>query len=41
MMTILLFPKKILLLNGFLKKSTKDYDKQIKIARQILENFEL
>ncbi|SHF89876.1 Phage derived protein Gp49-like [Flavobacterium fluvii] len=28
--------KNILLLNGFMKKSTKDYDKQIKIATKIL-----
>ena len=33
--------KKILLLNGFLKKSTKDYNKQIKIAERILKDFEL
>ena len=33
--------KRILLLNGFLKKSTKDYSKQIKVAKQILEDFEL
>ena len=33
--------KKILLLNGFLKKSTKDYSKQIKIAKRILKDFEL
>jgi len=28
--------KNILLLNGFMKKSTKDYDKQIKIATKVL-----
>ena len=32
---------KIILLNGFLKKSSKDYDKQIKKAINILENIEL
>lgn len=32
---------KRILLNGFLKKSTKDYSKQIKVAKQILEDFEL
>lgn len=32
--------KKILLLNGFLKKSTKDYNKQIKRAEQILKELE-
>lgn len=37
----IILSKKILLLNGFLKKSTKDYNKQIKIAKQILEDFEL
>lgn len=37
----IILSKKILLLNGFLKKSTKDYSKQIKIAKQILEDFEL
>lgn len=37
----IILSKKILLLNGFLKKSTKDYSKQIKIANQILEDFEL
>ena len=31
---------KILLLNGFLKKSTKDYNKQIEIAQRILKDFE-
>lgn len=37
----IILSKKILLLNGFLKKSTKDYAKQIKIAKRILEDFEL
>ena len=32
---------KIILLNGFLKKSSKDYDKQIKKAIGILKNLEL
>jgi hypothetical protein len=32
--------KKIVLLNGFLKKSSKDYDKQIKKAINILKNIE-
>jgi len=32
---------KIILLNGFLKKSSKDYDKQIKKATNILKNIEL
>lgn len=31
--------KKILFLNAFLKKSTKDYDKQIKRAIKILEQW--
>jgi hypothetical protein len=31
--------KNILILNGFLKKSTKDYDKQIKKATKILEQW--
>ena len=30
----------IIILNGFLKKSTKDYDKQIKKAEKILNNLE-
>ena len=30
---------KIILLNGFLKKSTKDYRKQIEIAQSILNNL--
>ncbi len=32
---------RIILLNGFLKKSTKDYKKQIIIAQNILKKFEL
>ena len=32
---------KIILLNGFLKKSTKDYRKQIDKAKQILNDLEL
>ena len=32
---------RIILLNAFMKKSTKDYNKQIKIAKQILKNLEL
>ncbi|MBG6109353.1 hypothetical protein IWX84_000208 [Flavobacterium sp. CG_9.10] len=31
--------RNILFLNGFMKKSTKDYDKQIKIAIKILEKW--
>lgn len=31
--------QKILLLNGFLKKDTKDYRKQIKIANNILRRY--
>lgn len=31
--------KKIILLNGFLKKSSKDYKKQIEIAQNILNNL--
>jgi hypothetical protein len=31
--------KNILFLNGFMKKSTKDYDKQIKIAIKILDQW--
>lgn len=31
---------KIILLNGFLKKSTKDYRKQIEIAQSILNDLE-
>ena len=30
----------ILFLNGFMKKSTKDYDKQIKLAIKILEKWQ-
>lgn len=30
----------ILLLNGFVKKSTKDYKKHISIANKIIENYE-
>ena len=30
----------ILLLNGFIKKSTKDYDKEIKKAQQILNSLQ-
>lgn len=37
----IILSKRILLLNGFLKKSTKDYSKQIKVVKQILEDFEL
>ena len=37
----IILSKKVLLLNGFLKKSTKDYSKQIKIAERILKDFEL
>lgn len=32
---------KIILLNGFLKKSTKDYEKQIKKAERIIKDLEL
>ena len=32
---------KIILLNGFLKKSSKDYDKQIKRAINLLNNIKL
>lgn len=31
--------KRIILLNGFLKKSSKDYKKQIEIAQKILEGL--
>ena len=31
--------KHIIFLNGFMKKSTKDYDKQIKTALKILERW--
>ena len=37
----IILSKKILLLNGLLKKSRKDYNKQIKIAERILKDFEL
>ena len=37
----IILSKRILLLNGFLQKSTKDYSRQIKIAKRILEYFEL
>jgi hypothetical protein len=33
--------KEIFLLNGFLKKSSKDYEKQIKQAEKILKKLEL
>ncbi len=33
--------KRIILLNGFLKKDSKDYQKQIRIAEAILKNLEL
>ncbi len=33
--------KKIILINGFLKKDKKDYKRQIQIANKILEKFEL
>ena len=32
---------KIILLNGFLKKSTKDYDKEVAKAQRILKRLEL
>ena len=32
---------KIILLNGFLKKSSKDYNKQVKKANNILKELEL
>jgi hypothetical protein len=32
---------KIILLNGFIKKSSKDYDKQVKKAINILNKLEL
>lgn len=37
----LILSKRIWFLNGFIKKSTKDYKKQIKIAERILKNSEL
>lgn len=33
--------KNIILLNGFLKKSNKEYNKQIEIAKSILNDLEL
>jgi len=32
---------KIILLNGFLKKSKKDYDKEVNRARKILNDLEV
>lgn len=32
--------KQILFLNGFMKKSTKDYSKQIQLAEKILEKWQ-
>jgi len=32
---------KIILFNGFLKKSTKDYDRQLENAKKILKDLEL
>lgn len=37
----LILAKKVLLLNGFIKKSAKDYNKQIKKAETILKSSEL
>lgn len=37
----IILSKKILLLNGFLKKSIQDYNKQIKSAQRILKGLEL
>lgn len=37
----IILAKKVLLLNGFIKKSTKDYNKQIKKAEAILKSSEL
>ncbi|MBD5352591.1 MAG: type II toxin-antitoxin system RelE/ParE family toxin [Muribaculaceae bacterium] len=37
----LLEAKQIILLNGFIKKSNKDYKRQIEIATKILERFKL
>lgn len=37
----LILAKKVLFLNGFIKKSTKDYNKQIKKAETILKSSEL
>lgn len=33
--------KEVVFLNGFVKKSTKDYKKQIHLAKSILKEFEL
>lgn len=33
--------KKVILLNGFLKKDSKDYRKQVEIAAKILKDLEL
>lgn len=35
----LLEARKVLLLNGFVKKSTKDYKKEIKIAEKLLNDY--
>lgn len=35
----IILSKEIILLNGFLKKSTKDYNKQIKKAEKILKDL--
>ncbi|MCA5583005.1 MULTISPECIES: type II toxin-antitoxin system RelE/ParE family toxin [Parabacteroides] len=32
---------KVVLLNGFLKKSTKDYEKQIKKALKLIDKYNL
>lgn len=37
----IMLASKILVLNAFTKKSSKDYDKQIKQARKILSEFQL
>ena len=37
----IILSKKVLLLNGFLKKSTKDYNKQIAKAIRILKDLAL
>jgi hypothetical protein len=34
-----LFTHEIILLNGFVKKSTADYEKQIAIAIKLMEEF--
>ena len=31
--------RKVLLLNGFIKKSTKDYKREIKIAQKLLKDY--